>query len=504
MGEKTKRISFFVGVFLLAFVAVWTLRRCQSAPADGPAPFASKEVYDLAAKSPLAARDLPLLNKLNQEYARVTEGVVKSVVSLDTEGKASVYTTMPGYRPDVRDYKVRGLGSGVIVSKQGHIITNNHVIQGKQAIRARLWDGRSFTARKIGEDKVMDLAVLKIDVGEELLPLAFGDSDNVEVGHIVFAVGNPFGLGETVTQGIISAKQRSFGDLQSELLQTDAAINPGNSGGPLVNIFGEIIGINAAIYSDEKQSARSMGVGFSIPSNIVKTIFEQICQYGKPIRGYLGVSLLDPTPQVREILHYEGNSGVAVNELHAGSPAARAGLQTGDVILTFNGESVDSARELLQLIHNSPIGSNVTLGVWSKGVHKDITLAVAEAGAPVLPDTTIGEGVEKLNKLGFHLRSLTLEEYAAGARGVLVNALDKNTEAARIFRSGDLLLAVDNQPLNSLEDLNVLMKNKMATIQAIRGGRYQFVVRINLAAVPPGGAKSAAPSDAESPPEEEE
>ena len=486
MGEKTKHIAFLIGVFLLAFIAVLAFRRCQSVQAEVHTDTPSKEVYNLAEKPALNAKELPLLSQLNQEYAKVTASVVQSVVSLDTEGRASYYyAPMPGFRPNVKSYMIRGLGSGVIVSKQGHIITNNHVIEGKEAIRARLWDGRSFAARKIGEDKVMDLAILKIDVDEDLVPLAFGNSDNVEVGQIVFVVGNPFGLGETVTQGIISAKQRSFGDLQSELLQTDAAINPGNSGGPLVNILGEIIGINAAIYSEDKQSARFLGVGFSIPSNIVRNIFEQICKYGKPIRGYLGVSLLDPTPHVRGLLKNAPTEGVAVNELHAGSPASKAGLRVGDFILTYNGEPVDSARDLLQLIHNSKIGKEVTLGVWSRGVRKDMKLTVAEAGSPAANDSPLGTGLKRMNDLGLHLRNLTLEEYATGARGILVSSVDKDSDAARAYlRQGDLLLAVDDTPVNSLEDLNSLVQGDNEVIVRAVRGTTQFKFSIKPPAVP--------------------
>lgn len=488
MGEKTKHILFLAGIFLLAFIAVLIFRRWQSAPMEANDGTAAKENFTLASGPALSPRNLPLLTQLNQEYSKVTENVVKSVVSLDTEGRASTYTLMPGYSPH-KDYKVRSLGSGVIVSRQGHIITNNHVIKGKQAIRVRLWDGRVFPARKVGEDKIMDLAVLKIEVGENLTPLAFGDSDKVEVGHIVFAIGNPFGLGETVTQGIISAKQRSFGDLQSELIQTDASINPGNSGGPLVNILGEIIGINAAIYSDDDQNVRSLGVGFSIPSNLVKNIFEQICIYGKPIRGYLGVSLLDPSPQIREMLGYEQGSGVAVNELHSGSPAAKAGVLTGDIIQTYNGEKVTSARDLLQLIHNSKIGKKVTLGIWRKGQQKSINLAVAEAGAPIVNDIPVPEGVQKMNKLGLHLRNLTLEECAAGAKGLLVTAVDEGSAATRNrnnpafvpFSPGDLLLTVDGKPLNTQEDLTTLLKNERVTVTVFRGRNdFRFSLRIDV------------------------
>lgn len=454
MSSKLKNFLILIGIFSLTFLVVFFIRD------DDLSFFRYKSIksveggsYDLLRKSSIRPSDIPLLSRLNGEYATVTDAVIRSVVSLDTIGR--VYQTSPylQMRGWTQEYNIRGMGSGVIVSRQGHIITNTHVVENKQAIQVTLYDGRTFEARKIGEDKVMDIAVLKIDAGENLSPLAFGNSDNVQVGEIVFAFGNPFGLGETVTQGIISAKQRSIGDLQSELLQTDAAINPGNSGGPLINIKGEIIGINAAIYSNEKDNARFQGVGFSIPSNVVRTIFEEICEFGKPIRGYIGLVLIDVTPRIKNLAKLESNHGVAINSLHENSPAYKAGLRPGDIILTFDGEPADNARNLLKLIHAHQINKPADITYWRRGVESKCTILVAEAGVaspePEQPDPVI----LSMRQLGLELRDLSLEEFLAGARGVLVTKVTPNSEAAKFFRPGHLITTINGHEIYNRDDM---------------------------------------------------
>lgn len=483
MWFLSKRTFVLLGIFIAAFFVVYGIRSMM----DDTLVMAGKNgkagaCFHLISRGPVEESSVRLLAELNREYAIVTTSVVPSVVSLDTVGVVKTPGNGQG-----GGYKVRGLGSGIIVSEEGHIITNNHVIEGKQTIRVTLWDGRSFIASKVGEDKVMDLAVLKINAGTKLQGLPFGDSDTVELGEIVFAVGNPFGLGETVTRGIISAKQRSYGDLQSELLQTDAAINPGNSGGPLVNIRGEIIGINAAVYANNSmaQNTRSQGLGFSIPSNLVKEIFMQICERGKPIRGYIGVALLDPTPQVRELLQYEKEVGVAVNDLHVASPASKSGLKPGDIIIDFNGKSVSSARELLRLIHTAEIGKKALLKVWRRGKEFDLKVDVIEAGTP-LPEGALKlpNGLNRLAQLGVRVRNVTLEEYALGARGVVVTYLEPNTEAANVLVAGDLVQGVDGEEVLDVNDLEKGLERGRVTVSVLRG-LYALSVRIALPVTSP-------------------
>lgn len=477
MNQKIKTLLYFFGIFILAFIAVFAVREYTSFFQDSRYSVGNSQngTYDLLRKSSVRLSDIPLLSKLDKEYSTVTESVIKSVVSIDTIGRATKRTYIPGYGPNTENYSVQGMGSGVIVSRQGHIVTNNHVVENKQSIQVTLYDGRTFPARKIGADKVMDIAVLKIDVGEHLTPLAFGNSDSVKVGQIVFAIGNPFGLSETVTQGIISAKQRSFGDMQTELLQTDAAINPGNSGGPLVNIRGEIIGINAAIYSKEKEDARFQGVSFSIPSNRVKNSFEEICEFGKPIRGYIGVTLMDITPQIREYTGLNRNYGVAIDSLQENSPAFLAGLRAGDIILSFGGQTVDSARDLLELIHMYNIGKPVDITYWRDGKDGKCRLTVAEAGMALPAAAEEPEALRALARLGLRVQDMPFREQLSAAtlanlRGVKISQVAEGSVAAKQFLPGDIIHSIDGRPVSNKEELVEAMGNsRIITVLIVRG-----------------------------------
>ncbi len=298
--------------------------------------------------------DVEILSLLNEEYARLTKAVVPSVVSIDTVGERTekLLDFRGGYR--IRNYPTQGQGSGVIVSEEGHIITNHHVIAGQNQIRITLHGGKTYNASLVGEDPLLDIAVIKIDSKEKFVPLKLGDSSSVEVGQLVFAVGNPFGLGETVTQGIISAKERSLADNQRDLFQTDAAINPGNSGGPLVNLTGEIIGINAAIFSVDKENPSFQGVGFSIPSNDVSEALSQIIERGRPIRGFLGVQMRDLVPTVRAELGYQDTAGSAVLGITPNSPAESAGLLPDDIVQSYDGKPIRHTHQLIASTSSEP------------------------------------------------------------------------------------------------------------------------------------------------------
>lgn len=339
------------------------------------------EPFTLPDKAPLALGDVELLARINDEYASLTRAVVPSVVSIDTAGIRTERLLDVWGRTRLRRYPTQGQGSGVIVTREGHVVTNHHVIAGQQQIQITLHGGKTHRAHLIGEDTLLDIAVLKIDADEAFPPLKFGDSSQAQVGQLVFAVGNPFGLGETVTHGIISAKERSVSDSQRDLFQTDAAINPGNSGGPLVNLRGEIIGINAAIFSPDKENPGFQGVGFSIPSNDVKDALFQILERGRPIRGFLGVQMRDLDPAVRSVLGYDGEDGSAVLGISPGSPAQAAGLQPWDVVRTINGTSIRSATQLFAVVQTTHIGETVTLGVWRKGRKLELKATIAESVA---------------------------------------------------------------------------------------------------------------------------
>ncbi len=395
MMSSIRKPIFLIAVFFVAYGAVSALRKCASGEKPDWLPQLSQntperrpEKFTLPELPPLDVGNVELLSRLNDEYAQLTRAVVPSVVSIDTHGVRTQRRADFFGRVYERRMPTQGQGSGVIVSEEGHIVTNHHVVAGQQKFRITLHGGKTYAARLIGEDRLLDIAVLKIEDKGPFQPLKLGDSSQVQVGQLVFAVGNPFGLGETVTQGIISAKERSISDNQRDLFQTDAAINPGNSGGPLVNLRGEIIGINVAIFSPDRQNPGFQGVGFSIPSNDVRDAIEQILERGRPIRGFLGVQMYDLDLSLRSQLDYGGESGALVAAVVPGSPAEMAGLQQWDVIIALDGKRIQSANQLFSIIKSSRVGETVIIEVWRGGEVLKIQAKIAEcdAEAPAWPN----------------------------------------------------------------------------------------------------------------------
>lgn len=389
MSSSIRKPIFLIALFFVAYGAVSALRKCArgespSAWLPGLAQKTSEqgpEKFTLPELPPLNVGNVELLSRLNDEYASLTRAVVPSVVSIDTQGIQTQRLADFWGRVYERRMPTQGQGSGVIVSKEGHVVTNHHVVAGQQKFRITLHGGKTYAARLIGEDRLLDIAVLKIEDKGPFQPLKLGDSSQVQVGQLVFAVGNPFGLGETVTQGIISAKERSISDNQRDLFQTDAAINPGNSGGPLVNLRGEIIGINVAIFSPDRQNPGFQGVGFSIPANDVRDAIEQILMRGRPIRGFLGVQMRDLDMMLRSQLDYGGESGALVTGVVPGSPAEVAGLQLWDVIVSIDGKTIQSSNQLLNLIQSSRVGGAVAIEVWRGGSIIKLQAKIAESDA---------------------------------------------------------------------------------------------------------------------------
>lgn len=408
-------------------------------------------------KPSLNLSDVEMISRLNQEYARLMKAVVPSVVSIDTAGVRTERQMDFFGRSSVRSYPTQGQGSGVIVSKEGHVITNHHVIAGQNKIRITLHGGKTYGATMVGEDDLLDIAVIKIDSNETFTPLKLGDSSQVEVGQLVFAVGNPFGLGETVTQGIISAKERSLSDNQRDLFQTDAAINPGNSGGPLVNLTGEIIGINVAIYSRDRNNPAFQGVGFSIPSNEVREALEQIIRRGRPIRGYLGVQMRDLDPAVRLELGYAVGTGSAVLGTTPDAPAAEAGLKADDIVVSYNGETIKDTAHLISLVQRSDIGKKVKMGVWRKGELVELEATISEATSPpvyspITPEEKAKDNLVILKNVGVEVRDLTAPERALGYRGVLVTGLLPEGKAAGILQTGDLIVSLNSSRITNANE----------------------------------------------------
>ncbi|MEN9974073.1 MAG: hypothetical protein RLZZ282_79 [Verrucomicrobiota bacterium] len=375
MNPAFRRLVALVAVFLISFIVVFAMRTC------GKGERFRAEPFTLPDKAPLALGDVEMLSRLNDEYVNVTRAVVPSVVSIDTAGVRTERLLDVWGRTRLRSFPTQGQGSGVIVTREGHVMTNHHVIAGQQQIQVTLHDGKTHLAHLIGEDTLLDVAVLKIDANETFTPLKFGDSSKAQVGQLVLAVGNPFGLGETVTHGIISAKERSLSDNQRDLFQTDAAINPGNSGGPLVNVRGELIGINVAIFSPDKENPGFQGVGFSIPSNDVKDALFQILERGRPTRGFLGVQMRDLDRTVRSVLGYDGVEGSVVLSISPGSPAQRAGLEPRDVVRSINGTLIRSASQLFAVVQTTRIGDAVTLEVWRNGRLLELKATITESMA---------------------------------------------------------------------------------------------------------------------------
>jgi len=325
----------------------------------------------------------PALSALEEDYTRLVEAVVPSVVSITTQTRIrqrvpvvlDAFDMLFGSRHQrVVEQKQTGLGSGVVVSTEGHILTNHHVIAGMEEIRVQLRDGRVVPAELVGSDQATDIAVLKIK--GPVQALNFADSDKIRVGQPVLAVGNPFGLQETVTQGIISAKGRAMRDSGVEFLQTDAAVNQGNSGGPLLNYRGEIIGINSAIYS--ANTGTWLGISFAIPSNVAQVSMESILKTGRVQRQTLGVSTMALTPALANQVGLRAVLGAYVTQVKPGSPAERAGVQIGDVIVRINGEVLENPAALQKALSGKKAGTRLQVSVVREGREYAVVMEVAE------------------------------------------------------------------------------------------------------------------------------
>ena len=501
MNLAIRRLLALTAVFFAAFAAVIAMKTCGSGNGwhdwlhllkhdDQFQP----EKFTLPDKPSVPLGNVEYLSRLNDEYANLTQAVVPSVVSIETAGERTERMLDLWGRARERRFPTQGQGSGVIVTKEGHVVTNHHVISGQQQIQVTLHDGKILPARLIGEDTLLDIAVLKIEGEGPFVPLKLGDSSQAKVGQMVLAVGNSFGLGETVTLGIISAKERSISDNQRDLFQTDAAINPGNSGGPLVNLRGEIIGINVAIYSSDKVNPGFQGVGFSIPANDVKDALFQILERGRPIRGFLGVQLQDLDPSVCAMLGYDGVVGTAVLGISPGSPAQLAGLQVKDVVVSFNGEKIHSGSQLINLVQSTHVGSTVKLGIWRKGESLELKAAITESGAT--PSTTqptqssntqshTRDPEEILQAYGIEVRDLSVPERMRGYRGVVVTGLATDGLAAGLLHTGDLIMAVNSSQISGANDFFVNLAASAAVqdtlLHIARGGK---ILRITLPAPP--------------------
>lgn len=435
--------------------------------------FFRSEVFTLASQSELREEDVPILHQLNNEYSRVARLVEQVLVSIDTTGVTSVsQPSADGESMVEKRLAVHGLGSGVIVTNEGHIITAYHVIQNKHALRVTLSNGKSVSVRLVGVDPELDIAVLQIENPMSFNPLPFGNSDEVVPGMIVLACGNPYGLGATVSRGIISARERKLEDSGMNLIQTDASIFPGNSGGPLINIRGEIIGINKSVLPNAEKNYA--GIGFAIPSNSVMHSFEQICKHGRPMRGYLGLDIVNNTPPLRSFLNYHEAGGAVVNIVKTGSPAEQSGLQTGDVILSFNEVPIQTDEDVKVHIENLSIGDKFRLKIWRKGQKLNLILKVGDSILKNVPSPW----EDFMDGVGMHLRELTAEEQSIGARGLLVIQVNPKKSVGQILQAGDMVFAVNHKSINSMDGLVNALKEGPTLLTVSRDGQ-QFNVKVD-------------------------
>jgi len=360
--------------------------------------------------------------------------------------------------------KMQSLGSGFIIDPSGIIVTNNHVIEGADEITVTLHDGTILKGKLIGRDERTDLAVLKVNADKPLPALKFGDSDAHRVGDWVLAIGNPFGLGGTVTAGIISARGR---DIQQgpydDFIQTDAPINRGNSGGPLFDMDGKVIGINTAIYSP---SGGSIGIGFAIPSNLAKTVVAQLVKYHHARRGWLGVRIQQVTPDIAESLGLKHAAGAMVAGVNDGGPADKAHIRNGDVILQFNHQDVKEMRNLPRLVAETPIGETVPVQIWRGGKEETLQATIGEmpedtvqVAAKAPEKTPPAESPTSLSGFGMHVATITPEardKYKLGAdqKGVVITEVKPDSAAAqRGLKAGDVIVEVQQEQVSTPAEL---------------------------------------------------
>ncbi len=328
----------------------------------------------------LSADDVKLLSGIDVEYTRLVKSVVPGVVSITSSRTVTqlaplTFEDLILGRQRSQQAKSTALGSGAIVSQEGHILTNLHVIAGMTEIRVQLTDGRNLPAALIGSDAATDLAVLRIEAAN-IEPLPLGESDDLRVGQQIFAVGNPYGLEESVTRGIVSAKGRqTASDSSIEYIQHDAAVNQGNSGGPLLSVRGEIVGINSAIFS---RTGGWSGISFAIPSNTARRILESIIKIGRVVRGYLGVTMQELSPELARNFGLTETDGAIIIQVTPDSPAARAGLRPGDVVHTVNGKRVEGMQQLKRIIASAEVGQELEIGVARAGAAVRVRAKVSE------------------------------------------------------------------------------------------------------------------------------
>tara|TARA_B100001121_G_scaffold303369_1_gene317265 strand:- start:2268 stop:3674 length:1407 start_codon:yes stop_codon:yes gene_type:complete len=369
-----------------------------------------------------------------------------------------------------QERKSSALGSGFIIDKQGIVVTNNHVISDAEDIIVRVNGDKEYKAKVIGADPLSDIAVLQLETKEEFVPVKFGDSDKARIGDWVIAIGNPFGLGGTVTSGIISARNRSIGlSRYEDYIQTDASINSGNSGGPLFDMNGDVIGINTAILGRNG----SIGIGFSIPSNSAKIVIDQLIEFGETKRGWLGVRIQDVTNEIAEVEKLDKPRGALVASVAENSPSDKAGVKAGDIILEFNGEKIDEMKQLPIIVARTEVGKKVKVKIWrdKKEIIKNITLGRLETSedfkvaekSEILKETIIDSlkiSVRKLNNEDIKTRNLPNQ-----TSGLVITKIENDSPVFGSIEINSIILEAQKKKIRSVGDLNQAIKKVLNSNQ---------------------------------------
>jgi len=477
---KMKRITTIPLVFVVGMLLGVLVAGLLNWPSNGNASNSTvvPETETPAAVKPSPAMDADLIKNLNDSFVSIAEAVKPSVVTIFTsrvvEGVGSPFGRLPENHPfndfferffprspDDRERQVRGLGSGVIVKEEGYILTNHHVIRGADEIQVMMHDGTKVGGEIVGTDAKTDLAVIKID-GDGLQPLKFGNSEQLRVGEWVLAVGSPLSenLARTVTSGIVSAKGRSNVGLADyeDFIQTDAAINPGNSGGALVNLHGELVGINTAIAS---QTGGFQGIGFAVPINMARQVMDALITKGKVVRGWLGVYIQNIDQNIASAMDLSTTEGALVSSVTENSPAQKAGINAGDVIIALDGEKIKEVTQLRNEVASRSPDSEVTLTVLRNGEKKKIKVMLGQ-----LPEEEATPQMQKssFDKLGFSVQTLTDElanrlGYDPSEEGVVISQISQTSAAYQAgLRQGDLIKEVNKRRVATAADFSNIVE----------------------------------------------
>ncbi|MGE5239974.1 MAG: DegQ family serine endoprotease [Chloroflexota bacterium] len=449
-------------------------------------------IFFLASAAPCvkAAEDpTEVLEKFGDAMVKVAEKAKPAVVNISTSKTVKTqrhpFFDDPFFKrffgeggmPQKR--KVTNLGSGVIASADGYILTNNHVIEGAEDILVKLADNREFKGKVIGTDPRTDIAVIKIEASD-LPTVPWADSDKLHVGQVVLAIGNPYGLNQTITMGIISALGRSGLGITDyeDFIQTDAAINPGNSGGALVNTKGELIGINTAIFST---SGGYQGIGLAIPSNMVRSVIDSIINQGKVVRGWLGVQIQQLTPELAKQFDLKDDHGVLLVDIVEGGPAEKSGLKRGDVLIEYDGKKVDTPVNLRNLVAATKPGTQVKVVVLREG--KPVTIGVTieelrsdqQAAAGVSLDNAL-RGVSVQDLTDQILQSLGITKKI---KGVIITNIEEDSPSSGAITKGDIIVEINRKPVENLSEYNAaaskIEKDQGIVLLIVRNGIYQYV-----------------------------